>query len=142
MTVALNGIKNFLQLINDNWTLIIVVCGLGIGVYRKIKNYIALDNDKKIQLAWDTISDTMLVMVSDAENDYLGWKEAGAIKRAKVINRIFAEFPILEMITDRTKVIKKIDDLIDDALVTMREIFEKNQPKELGVLESTESEVQ
>lgn len=122
----LNGVKNFLQLVNDNWTTIVVIIGLGIGVYRKVKNYLALSNDAKIELAWKSISETMLSMVSDAESNYLAWKEAGAIKRAEVINRIFTEYPILELVTDREEVLNRIDDMIDDALKEMRVIFEKN----------------
>lgn len=122
----LNGVKNFLQLVNDNWTTIVVIIGLGIGVYRKVKNYMALSNDAKIELAWKSVSETMLSMVSDAESNYLAWKEAGAIKRAEVINRIFTEYPILELVTDRKEVLKRIDDMIDDALKEMRVIFEKN----------------
>lgn len=141
MVQVLEGIKNFLQLINDNWTLIVVIIGLLIALYRKIKSYLKKSNDEKIQLAWDTISKTMLAMVSEAESNYLGWKEAGSIKRAEVIDRIFVQFPILEMVTNRDEVIAKIDNLIDEALVTMREIFEKNQPQlEGGTI--TESEVE
>lgn len=132
----LNGVKNFLQLVNDNWTTIVVIIGLGIGVYRKVKNYLALSNDAKIELAWKSISETMLSMVSDAESNYLAWKEAGAIKRAEVINRIFTEYPILELVTDREEVLNRIDDMIDEALKEMRVIFEKNPYAKDGISEA------
>lgn len=136
----LNGVKNFLQLVNDNWTTIVVIIGLGIGVYKKVKNYLALSNDAKIELAWKSISETMLSMVSDAESNYLAWKEAGAIKRAEVINRIFTGYPILELVTDREEVLNRIDDMIDDALKEMRVIFEKNPYAKDGITEAEDSE--
>lgn len=130
MTVVLNGVKNFLQLVNDNWTLIIVVCGLGVSVYKKAKSYIKLTNQQKIDLAWEKISKTMLSMVSDAESNWDDWKEAGSIKRAEVINRIFKEYPVLDKITTRDEVINRIDEMIDEALKEMRKIFQNNSEAE------------
>lgn len=130
MTVVLNGIKNFLQLVNDNWTLIIVVCGLGVSVYKKAKSYVKLSNQQKIDLAWAKISETMLSMVSDAESNWEGWKEAGSIKRAEVIDRIFVEYPVLDKITTRDEVINRIDEMIDEALKEMRKIFQNNSETE------------
>lgn len=122
----LEGVRNFLQLVNDNWTTIVVLIGLGIGVYRKVKNYVSLSNSQKVDLAWDMISETILSMVSDAESNYSDWKKAGSVKRAEVIDRIFAQYPILELVTDKSEVINRIDKMIDDALVTVNDIFEKN----------------
>ena len=65
-------------------------------------------------------------MVSDAESNYSDWKKAGSVKRAEVIDRIFAQYPILELVTDKSEVINRIDKMIDDALVTVNDIFEKN----------------
>ena len=42
MEQMLVGIKNFLELINQNWTLITVIIGLGILVFNKIKSYLSL----------------------------------------------------------------------------------------------------
>ena len=63
MDVILTGIKNFLQMINENWTLITVVIGLGILVYKKIVNYLALSDAEKIELALDQIRIAALKMV-------------------------------------------------------------------------------
>ncbi len=126
MANALNGLKNFLNLINDNWTLIIVVIGLGIGLYKKIKDYISKSNDEKVKLAWDIISKTMLKRVSEAEKEYLNWKKVGSVKRQEVIDKIFKDYPILNTVTDRNEVIGIIDKMIDEALKEMRTIFEQN----------------
>ena len=126
MANALNGLKNFLNLINDNWTLIVVVIGLGIGLYKKIKDYISKSNDEKVKLAWDIISKTMLKRVSEAEKEYLNWKKVGSVKRQEVIDKIFKDYPILNTVTDRNEVIGIIDKMIDEALKEMRTIFEQN----------------
>lgn len=44
----MEGLKNFLEFINNNWTLIITLCGLILGIYTKIKNYINLSREKKL----------------------------------------------------------------------------------------------
>lgn len=124
--LVLEGVRNFLQLVNDNWTTIVVIIGLGIGAYHKIKSYVSLSNKQKTDLAWDAISETILSMVSDAESNYSDWKKAGEIKRAEVIDRIFAQYPILELVTDKAEVIKRIDKLIDESLDTVNDIFKKN----------------
>ena len=43
----LTGIENFLRLINDNWTTILVIIGLIAGVYKKIQIYIGKTDEEK-----------------------------------------------------------------------------------------------
>lgn len=126
MDVVLTGVKNFLQMINENWTLITVIIGLGMLVFKKIKNYLSLSDQEKINLALEQIRITALKMVTDAENDYKNWVKAGAIKRAEVIDKIFAKYPILNKVTNQEELIKNIDDIIDEALNTMRQVIEEN----------------
>jgi hypothetical protein len=126
MVVVLNGIKNFLELINQNWTLITVVIGLGMLVFNKVKAYIKLSEQEKIDLALKQIRITALKMVTDAEEEYENWIKAGAIKRAEVIQRIFTEYPILNKVTDQESLIQMIDNIIDDALDEMRRVIEEN----------------
>lgn len=128
--VVLNGIKNFLQFINDNWTMIIIVIGLLISVIQKIKGYIAKSNEEKIAIAKKQIQEVMLRLVTDSEVDYLEWQNAGAIKRSQVIEEIFEMYPILSKVTNQEEIIQWIDDVIDEALKTMRDIFEENSKSE------------
>ena len=123
----LNGLKNFLTIINDNWTLIIVIIGLALGVCKKIKDYTALSTDEKIEIAKNQIREVILKLVSDAEEDYSEWVKAGSIKRAQVIDRIFADYPILSKVAEQDEITKWIDDEIDNALVTLRDIINKNK---------------
>ena len=124
--IFLQGIQNFLEIINENWTTIIVIIGLAIGTINRIKKYINLTDDEKIEIAKTQISETILKLISDAESDYSEWKKAGSIKRSQVIEDIFIKYPILSKVADQTEIVKWIDDEIDNALETLREIIEEN----------------
>lgn len=125
--IALNGIKNFLTLINDNWTTVMVILGVLIALYKKAKKYLSLSDEDKIAIAKKHIEETMLKMIGDAEEDYVEWNKAGSLKRAKVIKQIFDENPILSKAVDQDELIKWIDDTIDDSLKTLRKIIEENK---------------
>ena len=126
MEQILTGLKNFLELINQNWTLITVVMGLSLLAFRKIEAYLSLSEQEKINLALEQIRVTALKMVTNAEIEYDEWVKAGSIKRSEVIDCIFEKYPILSKVTDQESLIKTIDDIIDEALVTMREVIEEN----------------
>ena len=121
--MQINGIKNFLELINNNWTTIMVVCGLCVSLYYKIMQFIKLSDDEKINQTKTVIKNVMLSLVSDAELNYSDWNKSGAIKRAEVINRIFTDYPILDKVTDKEKLIKEIDSMLDESLKEMRNII-------------------
>lgn len=122
MTVFWDGIQNFLKMVNDNWTAIVVVIGLGIMLYKKIKDFVYLSEDEKIQAAKDQLRNIVLSLVSDAEIDYKEYQSAGAIKRSQVIDEIFEKYPILTKVTDQEELIAYIDQLIDEALETVRDV--------------------
>lgn len=123
----LDGVKNFLELVNENWTTIIVIIGLVIAVTKKAINYFSKSDEEKIAIAKKQIQETMLKLITDAEQDYEEWKQAGSIKRAQVIDELFTNYPILSKVTDQEDLIKWIDDTIDEALITLREIVETNK---------------
>lgn len=127
---ALIGVKNFLSFLNDNWTLIIVIAGLCVALGRKVKSYISLSNDEKIEIAKTQISESILKMITDAEKDYDDWVNAGAIKRSQVIKKIFEDYPILNNMTNQEEVIKWIDTEINNALKTLRTIVEENSKRD------------
>lgn len=123
----LDGIKNFLQFVNDNWTTIIIIISLCIALYQKIKNYVSKSNDEKIVVAKKQVQEVILKLISDAEVDYNEWVKAGSIKRAQVIQKIFEDYPVLAKVTDQTALIEWIDETIDNALKTLREIVAMNK---------------
>lgn len=123
----LNGIENFLRFINDNWTGIMVIIGLILGIIKKAKNYFCKTDEEKIAIAKEQIHEMILKMISDAEEDYEEWNKAGSIKRSQVIGEIFAKYPILSKSINQESLIKWIDDEINNALVVLREIVSKNK---------------
>lgn len=122
----MEGLQKFLQLLNDNWTSILVCIGLVIGIVKKTQDYMSKSQDEKIEIAKKQIQTTILKMISDAEVDWQEWSEAGSIKRAQVIKQIYEEYPILSKVVDQKVLIEWIDEQIDSALDTLREIVKTN----------------
>lgn len=127
----LNGIKNFLQFINDNWTTVVIIISLIIAIVEKVKSYCKKSEKEKIEAAKAQISQIILKLITDAEMDYNNWEQAGSIKRAQVIQKIFADYPILSKIGNQEEVIVFIDEAINNALKELRKIVAENA-KEKG----------
>ena len=123
----MEGLQKFLQLMNDNWTSILVCVGLVIGIVKKTQDYMSKSQDEKIEIAKKQIQTTILKMISDAEVDWQEWSKAGSIKRAQVIKQIYEEYPILSKVVDQKALIEWIDEQIDSALNTLREIVKTNE---------------
>lgn len=121
-----NGMINFLNLIDSHWTEIIIVAGLGLAIYKKVKTYLQKSDNEKIEMAKYQVKQIMLKLVTEAEERYLDWEQAGAIKRSMVIGKIYETYPILSKVIDQESLIQWIDDMIDESLKTMRKILEQN----------------
>ena len=122
----LKGLQNFLEYINSNWTTILVIIGLIIAIWKKIESYLKKSDDEKIAIAKQQISQAVLRLISEAERDYDTWREAGQIKRSKVIQEIYKEYPILSKIADQDELIRWIDSEIDNALKELRKVIKEN----------------
>lgn len=128
----LNGLKNFLQIINDNWTTILVIIGLLIGLLKKIENYISKSDEEKIEIAKKQIANAILEKITIAEQSYSEWSKAGQIKRSKVIAELYQEYPILSKVVDQAALTAYIDKQIDESLKILRETLEKNNVEHLS----------
>lgn len=122
----LHGIQNFLQLVNDNWTTIIVIIGLLVGLFKKIQEYLSKNDEEKIAIAKTQIKETMLKMITTAEQDYEAWNEAGSIKRSQVIKEVYEKYPILSKAINQEEMIAWIDEQINNSLKTLRKIVKQN----------------
>ena len=123
----MEGLQKFLQILNDNWTSILVCAGLIVGIVKKTQDYMSKSQEEKIELAKKQIQTTILKMISDAEVDWQEWSKAGSIKRSQVIKQIYDEYPILTKVVDQDALIKYIDEQINGALDTLREIVKTNE---------------
>lgn len=107
---------NFLSIINDNWTTIIVIISLIIGIYEKAKDVITKSDNGKIEIAKEQIQQIALKLITDAESDYSEWKKSGAVKRSQVIKKIYEQYPILLKVADQNELVEWLDGVIDDGL--------------------------
>lgn len=127
MEVILNGIYNFLNFLNNNWTMICAIVVLALAITKKAKEFFSKSQNEQLAIAKAQIKEVMLRLVTEAESDYYTWISAGAVKRSQVIDEIFAMYPILSKVSNQEEIIAWLDDTIDDALKTMRKIFEENE---------------
>lgn len=118
----MDGIKNFLSFINDNWTSVMVIIGLALAIYKKAANYFSKSTDEKIAIAKAQITERILKMIADAEVDFEEWNKAGSIKRSQVIGEIFEKYPILSKAASQKEIIDWLDDEINESLKTLRDV--------------------
>lgn len=130
MNIVLDGIYNFLNFVNNNWTMIFAIIVLIIAIGKKAVEFFSKSQDEQLEIAKAQIKEVMLRLVTEAECDYYEWVKSGEIKRAQVIDEVFAMYPILSKVTNQADVIAWIDEAIDEALKTMRKIFEENEAAE------------
>lgn len=128
----LDGIKNFIQFINDNWTTIVVIISVVIAIAQKVRSYFTKSKDERINIAKAQIQEIVLKLVSDAETDYEDWNKAGSIKRGQVIQKIFADYPILSKVANQDELIKWIDDNIDEALKKLHKVVTQEEEKKVS----------
>lgn len=129
----LTGICNFLQFINDNWTMIITILVLVAAIGKKIVDFLNNSEEEKIAIAKEQIRETMLKLITEAEIDYQNFIKAGSVKRSQVISQIYERYPVLSKIADQEELVKWLDEVIDESLEEMRKIFE--QTKEESIVE-------
>lgn len=125
--IILEGIKNFLNFLNDNWVMIATIVLLALALIKKFLDFRGKSTEEKIEVIKKQIQQSMLKFVTEAEIDYQEWISAGEIKRSQVINQIFEKYPILSSVTNQEDLIVWMDKMIDNALETMRDIFEENE---------------
>lgn len=125
----MEGIKNLLNLLNDNWTTILVCIGLIVGIVKRTINFFSKSNEERIEIAKKQIEQIILKAVTDAESNYNEWNSAGEIKRSEVIKKIYEQYPILSKAVNQQEVVEWIDSEIDNSLVTLEKIIAKNYGK-------------
>lgn len=127
MEIMLNGIRNFLEIVNENWTTIMVIIGLVVGICKKIETYMNKSDEEKLNIAKRQIHEIALQLVTEAENDYDRWDKAGSIKRSKVIEKLYQNYPILSKFADQQELLGWIDNELDNALIELKEVINANQ---------------
>lgn len=122
----MNGIINFLTFIDNNWTYIIIIIGLVITLYKKLKFYIPMTDEEKIELAMESIRSVIEEKVAKAEVEWADYKKTGYIKKSQVISELYTQFPILSKYVNQDELITRIEELIDEALVNINKTINEN----------------
>lgn len=123
----LDGIKNFLHIIEANWTSILVCIGIIIGLVQRARVFFKKSKEERIEIAKKQVRQTILEMVTKAEKDFADWNKAGEIKRSQVIKEIYDQYPILTKIIDQEAVVAWIDEEINNSLKTLRAVVKENE---------------
>jgi hypothetical protein len=123
----LNGIRVFLDFLNNYWTLMIIVILIIVSIYGKIKTFMQKSKEEQIVAAKMQIKEIVLKFVTDAEIEYSDWVKAGSLKRAQVIQKIFADYPILSTIADQKSTLNWIDMAINESLKQLDKVVSKNK---------------
>ena len=126
----LDGLKNFLQLIEANYMTILVCIGIIIGLYQKAKIFFKKDKQERYEIAKQQIREVMLKKITTAEIDFAEWNKSGSIKRSQVIEEIYKQFPILSKVADQEAVVAWIDEEINNSLKTLRTVVKENENKD------------
>lgn len=121
----MNGITNFLTFLNDNWTLIIAcVAAIG-GIVAKTVNWFKSNKQDRRKSAIEAVRRSMLALVTEAEQAY--GAGTGTVKRSQVLERIFAQHPILAQAVNIEETTNMLDEMIDEALKELRKLLEDNE---------------
>lgn len=126
----MEGIKNTLIIIEENWTNILIVLSCLFAIYRKVKKYINMNNEEKEkekeELKEETlkiVKTVLLKLMSEAEIEWNDFEKSGSIKRSQVIKELYNEFPILKEFTDQDKLLEIIDSMINEEKSKMDEVI-------------------
>lgn len=129
---AFSGVRVFLQAINDNWGTIIIIIGLALLLIEKIKKYLKLSKEQKIEIALEGVKQEMLKLMSDAEIQWKDYKKSGQIKKSQVIKEIYTDFPELKRYMSEDELIEKIEKIIDDNMKELDIAINDMDAKELA----------
>ena len=119
----LNDINNLIQFFSNYWIAIAVIIVLAIIIFKKIKNYMNSSKEEQLEIIKSQIQEIILQLVAEAEVEWDEWEYSGSIKRAQVIAQIYDTYPTLSEIMDQEALTEWIDEVIDEALETLRSII-------------------
>ena len=121
--MVVEKIINMLEFVNNNWGLFMILLALIFSIYVKVKGFIKLTPEQKIDIAKKAIKENILAYISDSEKTWLDYKKTGQVKRSEVISKIYNDYPILKEYTNQEELIEFIDSLIDESLPEVNKIF-------------------
>ena len=121
--MVVEKIITMLEFVNNNWGLFMIILALIFSIYVKVKGFIKLTPEQKIDIAKKAIKENILAYISDSEKTWLDYKKTGQVKRSEVISKIYNDYPILKEYINQEELIEFIDSLIDESLPEVNKIF-------------------
>ena len=121
--MVVEKIITVLEFVNNNWGLFMILLALIFSIYVKVKGFIKLTPEQKIDIAKKAIKENILAYISDSEKTWLDYKKTGQVKRSEVISKIYNDYPILKEYINQEELIEFIDTLIDESLPEVNKIF-------------------
>ena len=110
----LDTILQILTFIKDNWATITCIIGLVIALAVKIKNYIKLSKEEKINLALTSLKAVALGLVKQFADQY----DENMVKRSAFFKYVVENYPALA--DNLEDLVEQIDDIIDNALEVLK----------------------
>lgn len=121
----MEAIKNFIQFVSDNWTMITTILAALAGLYAKIVTWRKKTKKQRIDAAIEAVRVSMLGLVTEAEQAY--GAGTGAIKRSHVFARIFEEYPILAESLELDKLVDLLDGMLNENLAELNKTLADNE---------------
>lgn len=121
----MEAIKNFIQFVSDNWTMITTILAALAGLCAKIAAWRKKTKKQRIDAAIEAVRVSMLGLVTEAEQAY--GAGTGAIKRSHVFARIFEEHPILAEALELDKLVDLLDGMLDENLAELNKTLADNE---------------
>lgn len=127
--ILMAGFNNFIHLIQNQWTNIVVVIAIIATVIRTTLNYSALSQEQRVQSALKVINEELMKLMCQAEIQWKDYKKSGDLKRSQVIKDIYNQFPFLSKYMDQDALVKKIYEMIDKQMDNMNNLLNKTDDK-------------
>lgn len=127
--ILMTGFNNFIHLIQNQWTNIVVVIAIIATVIRTTLNYSALSQEQRVQSALKVINEELMKLMCQAEIQWKDYKKSGDLKRSQVIKDIYNQFPFLSKYMDQDALVKKIYEMIDKQMDNMNNLLNKTDDK-------------
>lgn len=132
----MKSLMNLVTFLDENWTYILIIASILFGLYKKTMAWIKVNEKSKIDTTILIVSNIILEKLAKAEEDWVTYKKTGTIKRSKVINEIYEQYPVLKKYVDQEYVIAQIDKLIEDGLKELEKTLKDIQDKSKETTES------
>ena len=135
----MNGIINTLQMIQHNWSNIVICIVILFTIINRTVAFFKLSKEERVEAALKIIRKELLKFMSDAEVEWSEFEKAGNLKKSQVINNIYSQFPFLKEYINQDELLSKISDMIEDTMSEMNKII-NNIEIEDGEEESSDEE--